>query len=104
VASTNQPTAALTPTTDIFRYESIDAKELGRRLGNLPESWVREHVRTRYDDPIPCVRYGKYVRFLWGCPDLAKWIERHLQSERPPQSNFQPVAEKPQIKPRRTLQ
>ena len=30
----------------------IDCAEFGRRM-NLPESWVREHVRLRSVDPIP---------------------------------------------------
>jgi hypothetical protein len=55
--------------------EIIDSTELARRL-NLPASWIRDQVRSRTADPIPCLRFGRYVRFQWGHPDLTKWLER----------------------------
>jgi hypothetical protein len=55
--------------------EVIDAIELARRW-NLPASWVREQTRTRAGDPLPCIRFGRYVRFEWGSPQLAAWFER----------------------------
>jgi hypothetical protein len=60
-------------------YQFIDSKELALRL-NLPESWVRERVRTRSTDPIPHMRFGKYVRFRWGSPELEAWAERRIVS------------------------
>lgn len=42
--------------------EIIDSKELASRW-RLPESWVRDRVRTRSDDPLPHVKVGRYVRF-----------------------------------------
>ena len=59
------------------QYEFIDCKELGRRWA-VPESWVREQVRLRAADPLPHVRFGKYVRFRWGSPDLEDWAERRI--------------------------
>ena len=56
-------------------YEVIDASELAKRW-NLPESWIREQTRTRAGDPLPCVRFGRYVRFECGSPKLAAWYER----------------------------
>jgi hypothetical protein len=61
------------------RYEFLDSKELAARWG-LPESWVREQVRSRSADPIPHVRFGKYVRFRWGSPELEDWAERRIVS------------------------
>ena len=61
------------------RYEVIDSEELSLRL-TVPESWVREHTRTRCKDPIPHVRLGKYVRFRWGSPELEDWIDRRIVS------------------------
>ena len=61
------------------QYEFIDCKELARRF-SLPESWIREQVRTRSADPIPHVRFGKYVRFRWGGPELEAWAERRIVS------------------------
>lgn len=61
------------------QYEFIDSKEVALRW-NLPESWVREQVRSRSTDPIPHIRFGKYVRFRWGSPELEDWAERRIVS------------------------
>ena len=71
-----------TPTKNLkslARYEFIDSKELATRWG-LPASWIREQVRSRSIDPIPHVRFGKYVRFRWGSPELEDWAERRIVS------------------------
>lgn len=62
-------------------YEIVAAKELARRWC-VPESWVREQVRSRTTDPIPHVRLGKYVRFEWGSPQLEQWWNSHRSSEK----------------------
>jgi hypothetical protein len=67
-------------------YEIIDSAELGKRW-NLPESWVRDQVRRRAQDPIPHIRFGKYVRFAWGSPELTEWLQRRSSS---PQAALQP--------------
>ncbi len=59
------------------QYEFIDSKELGKRWA-LPESWIREQVRSRSADPLPHVRFGKYVRFRWGSPELEAWARRRI--------------------------
>ena len=56
-------------------YEIIDCTELAKRL-TVPTSWVRDQVRTRAIDPIPCLRLGRYCRFQWGHPALAEWLGR----------------------------
>lgn len=58
-------------------FECIDSIELARRL-TVPVSWVREQVRSRAADPLPHLRLGKYVRFLWGSPELDGWIHRRI--------------------------
>jgi hypothetical protein len=55
--------------------EVIDTAELAKRW-RLPESWIREQTRTRAGDPLPCVRFGRYVRFEWGSPNLVAWYDR----------------------------
>ena len=60
-------------------YEFISSKELASRW-DLPESWIREQVRARATDPLPHVRFGKYVRFRWGSPELELWAERRIVS------------------------
>ena len=62
--------------TQIVPFEVIDSKELARRLV-LPESWVRDHVRGRCDDPIPHIKVGRYIRFEWGSRELLEWWSRH---------------------------
>ena len=56
-------------------FEVIDSAELAKRWG-IPVSWVREQTRTRSSDPLPHVRLGRYVRFEWGSPALAKWWDK----------------------------
>jgi hypothetical protein len=61
----------------LTQYEFIDSRELARRL-TVPQSWIRDQVRARSQDPLPHVNLGKYVRFLWGSPALELWIQRHI--------------------------
>ena len=56
--------------------EIIDSTELARRWG-LPESWVRDNVRRRATDPIPHIKFGRYVRFEYGSAELEDWLARH---------------------------
>ena len=58
-------------------YEFINCKQLAVRW-NVPETWIRERVRTRSEDPLPHVRFGKYVRFRWLSPELEQWAERRI--------------------------
>ncbi|MGH9438155.1 MAG: hypothetical protein ACRD22_09725 [Terriglobia bacterium] len=62
-------------------FEIIDSKELAQRL-RLPESWIRDRVRARSDDPLPHVKIGRYVRFEWASPELVEWWARHRVSKR----------------------
>jgi hypothetical protein len=55
-------------------FELIDAIELARRW-NLPESWIRSHTRRRTTDELPHLKLGRYVRFLWGSPELERWLK-----------------------------
>ena len=59
------------------QFEIIDAPQLAARL-NVPETWVREHVRKRTQDQIPHLKLGKYCRFLWGSPELEAWLESRM--------------------------
>jgi len=64
----------------VVQFEVIDSEELARRLV-LPESWVRDHVRGRCDDPIPHIKVGRYIRFEWGSRELVEWWSRHRVSK-----------------------
>jgi hypothetical protein len=58
-------------------YQFINSRELATRWA-VPETWIRERVRLRCEDPLPHVRFGKYVRFRWGSPELEEWAERRI--------------------------
>lgn len=61
--------------------EIIDAEELAKRW-QVPVTWIYEGSRKRTTDPIPHIRFGKYIRFQWGCPDLEGWLERRKCCEK----------------------
>jgi hypothetical protein len=61
--------------------ELIDAAELAKRW-SLPVSWIREQTRSRASDPLPHVRFGKYVRFAWLSPELEQWLNRRRKNEK----------------------
>lgn len=67
------------PAQDVgnFQYEYINSGELAGRWA-LPVSWIRDQVRSRSVDPIPHIRFGKYVRFRWGSPELESWAKRRI--------------------------
>ena len=62
--------------------EVLTAGELASRW-RVPESWVREQTRSRCVDPIPHVRLGRYVRFIWISPELNAWWKRHQVGNEP---------------------
>ena len=47
----------------------------------LGPSWVREHVRGRVTDPIPHIRFGRYVRVRWGSPELEGRLAEHASED-----------------------
>jgi hypothetical protein len=77
--NTTRPPLAMGQTIEApaswMSYERIDTAELAQRL-SLPKSWVQDRVRTRAKDQIPHSKFGKYIRFDWGSPELAEWLSR----------------------------
>jgi hypothetical protein len=65
------------PTSLLGNCEFIGCHELARRL-DVPVTWVRDQVRSRVEDPLPHVHFGKYVRFLWGSSELEEWVARRI--------------------------
>lgn len=62
-------------------FEMVDAPELARRL-QVPVSWVRQRatcLRFTKEQRIPHVRLGRYIRFLWGSPELNAWLAKHFE-------------------------
>ena len=68
------------PTTEAI--EIIDAQELAARL-KLRKSWILEGTRSRAVDPIPHLKFGRYVRFGWGSRELSRWLERRAGGRKP---------------------
>ena len=56
-------------------YEVMESGELAKRW-RVPETWIRDQVRTRATDPLPHLRFGRYIRFEWEHPDLVEWYNR----------------------------
>jgi predicted DNA-binding transcriptional regulator AlpA len=49
---------------------------LAAKLGTT-EQWVRRNVRRTYTrDPIPHLRFGRMIRFVWDSQEMQAWIER----------------------------
>jgi len=40
-----------------------------------PATHLAEAI-SRASDPLPCIRFGKYVRFAWLSPELEQWLSR----------------------------
>jgi hypothetical protein len=61
-------------------FEIIDSGELAKRWC-VPESWVRSYSRERTPktERIPCLRFGRYVRFEFGSPALQSWLAQHRE-------------------------
>jgi len=58
----------------------LDFRALAARLGTT-EQWVRRNVRRTYTrDPIPHLRFGRIIRFVWDSPEIRAWIERRKAS------------------------
>jgi hypothetical protein len=76
-AAQNQPGDGNPAFPGVSKYEFINSQELARRW-DVPVSWVRDQVRSRAPDPLPHVHLGKYVRFIWGSPQLEEWIVRRI--------------------------
>jgi hypothetical protein len=60
--------------------EIIDAEQLAARL-KLPKSWIMEATRSRAVDPVPFLRFGRYVRFRWNSHELNAWLGRRMNGK-----------------------
>lgn len=51
----------------------LNLKELSERL-KVSERWVYEKSRRRCQNPLPCYRIGRYLRFNW--TSVSSWLRR----------------------------
>jgi hypothetical protein len=64
-------------TVPLTQYELIDGRELAARW-KVTASWVRKQCAAP-ENCLPHLKLGRYVRFLWGSPDLSAWLARRYQ-------------------------
>jgi predicted DNA-binding transcriptional regulator AlpA len=65
----------------------LDFRGLAARLGTS-EQWVRRNVRRTYTrDPIPHLRFGRWIRFAWDSPEMQEWIARRKATQSATKSN-----------------
>jgi hypothetical protein len=55
----------------------LTGPELATRW-KVTASWVRKQLASA-DDPLPHVKMGRYVRFLWASPELNDWLSRRYR-------------------------
>jgi len=62
MSATNYNSSMSNTSAEMPNYEILDCASLAERW-KVPESWVRDQVRSRAIDPIPHVQFGRYIRF-----------------------------------------
>jgi predicted DNA-binding transcriptional regulator AlpA len=71
-------TVKAVPAVAVFQ-SSIDPSqiltlaELAQRL-KVSERWVYEKCRRRCQNPLPCIRIGRYLRFDW--VSVSAWLRQ----------------------------
>ena len=51
----------------------LTVDELAKSL-NVPKSWVYSRTRKTGTDAMPCIKVGKYCRFVLA--DVIEWLQR----------------------------
>ena len=69
-----KPDVLSRPAQTLAEFEMIDGPELAQRWRVRP-TWVRKQTASA-EDPLPHLKLGRYVRFLWDSPELNGWLER----------------------------
>jgi hypothetical protein len=57
--------------TEFHPADLLPVEEIAKRL-HVEVTWVREKVRRRSPNPIPCYNLGRHLLFSW--PDVSNWI------------------------------
>ena len=61
----------------LTQCEMIDGPTLAGRWHVSP-SWVKKSTVSP-EDPLPHIKLGRYVRFLWDSPELNLWLSRRYR-------------------------
>ena len=59
------------PLPPIDPNQILNLSEISARL-KVSERWVYEKTRGRCQNPLPCIRIGRYLRFNW--IDVSAWL------------------------------
>jgi excisionase family DNA binding protein len=71
--SKKSPTIEVSSAPLIDPSQILTLSELAERL-KVSERWVYEKSRSRCPNPLPAVKIGRYLRFLWS--DVSDWMRR----------------------------
>src|ERR1700693_1443246 len=72
-ASKKNEVAPLAVTPPIDPSQILTLVELAQRL-KVSERWVYEKSRRRCQNPLPCIRIGRYLRFDW--TSVSAWLRQ----------------------------
>ncbi len=75
-SASSVPAVAVIP---IDPSDIITLAELAERL-KVSQRWVYEKSRRRCQNPLPCIRIGRYLRFNW--LDVSAWLQKNSNVER----------------------
>ncbi len=59
--------------TPIDPSQILTLKEVAERL-KVSERWVYKKTRRRSQNPLPCIRIGRYLRFDWA--SVSAWLRQ----------------------------
>jgi predicted DNA-binding transcriptional regulator AlpA len=59
------------PVSPIDPTQILTLSDIAERL-KVSERWVYEKTRNRCQNPLPCIRIGRYLRFDWG--NVSVWL------------------------------
>jgi excisionase family DNA binding protein len=66
--------ASVSPNPSIIDPSSIlTLSEVAERL-KVSERWIYEKTRRRSQNPLPCIRIGRYLRFDW--VSVSAWLRQ----------------------------
>lgn len=69
----NPPVTSAAPSVALDPQQILTIDEVAARL-KTSRRWVYEKCRRRCQNPLPCIRMGRYLRFDW--VSVSAWLRR----------------------------
>jgi hypothetical protein len=70
---------SVTPSSAFRGNDLLTPAQLAGRLG-VTTRWVNLYSRRTYTkDPIPHVRFGKFLRYRWDSAEFQSWLKRRIK-------------------------